>query len=397
MDPSRGAEKTGATLPTPCVEPVKLPTGRELEIKFKTDSAGLKLALRSELLSTDAPDTPRRTLRSVYFDTPAGDLRKQRMFLRVRKVRNTHIMGLKGARPLAEAPFSRSEIEVRVPRLDPDITRFGEEIAAELNCVIDGQPLEQKFETQIKRRLRCLNLERSLIEVAFDEGFVVAGDRRQPLTEIELELKAGEEIALYDLAVRLADALPVRLDIMSKAERGFLLTADHHPLPVRAAVLQFPANATLDDAVEVVISSALCQFVANWPAMAETQHLESVHQMRVALRRLRTALAFFDRALPCAEFKVFRAEAKRIASALGPARNWDAFRELVEDGPRTLLAPGETFEALLTAVEQRRSAAYATAQDLIDDPSTTRFVSPCKLFWRAEPGGTLCPTLNYRG
>jgi hypothetical protein len=57
MDPSRGAEKTGATLPTPCVEPVKLPTGRELEIKFNTDSAGLKLALRSELLSTDAPDT----------------------------------------------------------------------------------------------------------------------------------------------------------------------------------------------------------------------------------------------------------------------------------------------------------------------------------------------------
>ena len=130
-------------------------------------------------------------------------------------------MGLKGARPLAEAPFSRSEMEVRVPRLDPDISSFGEEIAAELNRVIDGQPLEQKFETQIKRRLRCLNLERSLIEVAFDEGFVVVGDRRQPLTEIELELKAGEETALYDLAVRLADALPVRLEIMSKAERGF--------------------------------------------------------------------------------------------------------------------------------------------------------------------------------
>jgi inorganic triphosphatase YgiF len=116
------------------------------------------------------------------------------------------------------------------------------------------------------------------------------------LTEIELELKAGEETELYDLAVRLADTLPVQLDIMSKAERGFLLTADYHPLPVRAAVLQFPANATLDDAVEVVISSALCQFVENWPAMTETQHVESIHQMRVALRRLRTALAFFDRA-----------------------------------------------------------------------------------------------------
>ena len=130
MDPSRGAERNDVAHSTPNVEPVELPTGRELEIKFKTDAAGLKLALRSELLSNDTADTPRRTLRSVYFDTPAGDLRKQRMVLRVRKVRSTHIMGLKGARPLAEAPFSRSEMEVRVPRLDPDISSFGEEIAS---------------------------------------------------------------------------------------------------------------------------------------------------------------------------------------------------------------------------------------------------------------------------
>jgi inorganic triphosphatase YgiF len=196
MDRSRGAARTRVTLPTPRVEPVESPTGRELEVKFKTDAAGLKLALRSELLAIETADAPRRTLRSVYFDTSAGDLRKQRMVLRVRKVRNTHIMGLKGARPLADVPFSRSQMEACVPSLDPDITLFGEEIAAELSRVIEGHLLEQKFETQIKRRLRCLNLERSQIEVAFDEGFVVARDRRQPLTEIELELKSGEETAL---------------------------------------------------------------------------------------------------------------------------------------------------------------------------------------------------------
>jgi triphosphatase len=138
-------------------------------------------------------------------------------------------MGVKGARPLADAPFSHSETEVRVPRPNPDITMFGEEISVELNRVIDGCPLEQKFETQIKRRLRCLNLERSLIQVAFDEGFVVVGDRRQPLTGVELELKAGEEAALYDFAARLTDALPVRLEIMSMADRGFMLAADAPP------------------------------------------------------------------------------------------------------------------------------------------------------------------------
>src|ERR1700730_15265457 len=150
----------------PRVETVGRPPGLAVGVKCKTDAAGLKLALRSELLAIETADAPRRTLRSVYFDTPAGDLRKQRMVLRVRKVRRTHIMGLKWARPLAEGPFSRSEIEVRVPSLDPNITLFGEEIAAELSHIIGGHSLEQKFETQIKRRLRCLNLERSLIDAA---------------------------------------------------------------------------------------------------------------------------------------------------------------------------------------------------------------------------------------
>jgi triphosphatase len=393
MDRSLSTKRTRVTRPIPRGEPVKLPTGRELEIKFKTDAAGLKLAHGSELLSTDAADAPRRTLRSIYFDTPAGDLRKQRMVLRVRKMRRTHIMGLKWARPLAEAPFSRSEMEVRVPSFDPNITLFGEEIAAELSRVIEGRSLEQKFETQIKRRLRCLNLERSQLEVAFDEGFVVVGDRRQPLTEVELELKAGEETGLYDLAVRLADALPVRLEIMSKADRGFMLVAADHPMPVRAEALKFPADATLDQAVEIVINGALGQFVANWPALTETHHRESIHQMRVALRRLHIALVFFDRFLPCAEFGNFRAEAKRVASALAPARNWDAFRELVEDGPLTRYAQeGESFEALLTTVEERRLAAYAIAQEVIDDPSTTRFVLNLRAFlarraWRSALSG----------
>ncbi|MGC2223085.1 MAG: hypothetical protein WA624_12330 [Methylocella sp.] len=57
-----------------------------------------------------------------------------------------------------------------------------------------------------------------------------------------------------------------------------------------------------------------------------------------------TALVFLDHFLPCAEFGIFRAEAKRVASAFAPTRNWDAFQELVEDGPLTRYAQeGESF------------------------------------------------------
>ena len=172
-----------------------------------------------------------------------------------------------------------------------------------------------------------------------------------------------------------------------------MLAADYRPFPVRAAALQFSTGATLDSTIETVIASVLGQFVANWPVLTETRHLESIHQLRVALRRLRTALAFFDRCLPCAEFGIFRAEAKRIASALAPARDLDAFRQLIEDGPRACYAhEGESFEALLTTIEDRRMAAYAIAQNIIEDPSTTRFVLKLRAFlahkgWRNALSG----------
>lgn len=392
MHQAASAATTDGPGPHPNVEPAAAPASRELEIKFKTDAAGLKRALDSELIASGAANTPSRTLRSVYFDTATGALRKQRIVLRVRKDRRARIMGLKWAAAPAEGVFSRGEIEVRAPGLEPDLASFGEEMAAELSRITEGRPLEPQFETQIKRRALALEFGSSRIEVAFDEGFIIAGDRRQPLAELELELKAGDESVLYDLAIRLAEALPLRLDMMSKAERGFLLADGASPMPVRAGVLQFPADATLDDAVEMVIAATLGQFVANWPALEETRHPESIHQMRVALRRLRTALAFFNRALPCAEFETFRAEAKRIAAAFGPARDLDAFLELVETGPLTSLARDESFEALFSAVEERRVAAYATALDVIHDPQTTQFVLHLQAFlarhaWRSALSG----------
>jgi CYTH domain len=149
MDRSLSTNRTRVTPPISRVEPVKLPSGRELEIKFKTDAAGLKLAHGSELLSTDAADAPRQTLRSVYFDTPAGDLRKQGMVLRVRKMRRTHIMGLKWARPLAEAPFSRTGNLVMLeiaPKSIPTQIATAPQSERSASDRLDGRPLDCRFQ-----------------------------------------------------------------------------------------------------------------------------------------------------------------------------------------------------------------------------------------------------------
>jgi len=396
MDLSVAADRPRASRLPPRVESSP-PADREPAIKFATDAAGLKLALRLQLLAGEEEDAPSRASRSVYFDTPDGDLRKRHMILRMRKVRSAHVMGVEAPSP--EGPGSGGEIEVGVPSPDPDIALFDAETAAELNRVIDRRPLSQAFEARIKRRRRRLDFGRSMIEATFDEGILVAGERRRALTEIGLDLKAGEDAALYDVAIRLVELLPLRLETIGRAERGFLLAAGESPAPVRAAAMQFREDATLDDAVETIIAGALGQFAANWPAMMEAGHPESIHQMRVALRRLRTALAFFNRVLPCAEFANFRAEAKRIASSLGPARDWDAFRDLVQTGPLAHHARSESFDALLSAVEDRRAGAYASVRELIDDPSTTRFVLAVRAVlarhaWRSALSGAELPRLT---
>jgi len=214
------------------------------------------------------------------------------------------------------------------------------------------------------------------------------------VTEIELEHKAGEAADLYEFGARVAKALPVKLDVTSKSARAFALAANETPRAVKAGPLKFPPNAMLDDAVAVVLANALNHFISNWTALREGGDPESIHQMRVALRRLRAALAMFKRGLHCAEFDDFRAEAKRIASGLGPARECDAFRDLVEDGPMSHFSAKANFAPLMHALEARREDAYGDARALIDAPQTTVFVVTMHAFMARHGWRSALPALE---
>ncbi len=382
------------------LEPANVAPPRELELKFSTDKAGLALALASPLLSLSGPDAPSRSLVSVYFDTPSQDLKKHGMILRVRRAgRSGPVMTLKWSPAETEGVFSRGEIEVRTRGLTPDLSQFDEAVAARIKAVIENRPLGAQFETRIKRRIRLLSVAASQIEVAFDEGVIVSGERSWPVTEIELEHKSGAAADLYELGARIATALPAKLDVTSKSARAFALAADEAPKAVKPGSLVLPQTARLDDAVAAVLANTLKHFVANWAALREGGDPESIHQMRVALRRLRSALSMFKRALPCAEFEEFRAEAKRIASALGPARDCDVFRELVEDGPMAHFGADANFAALLQALGQQRDGAYDEARVVIDAPRTAVFVVRMQAFlarrgWRNAVAGPDLPRLT---
>jgi CHAD domain-containing protein len=153
------------------------------------------------------------------------------------------------------------------------------------------------------------------------------------------------------------------------------LKSNGETLSVKAAKVKMDEHASMDEAIETVLTSCLEQFVGNWPALRASNDIESVHQMRVALRRMRAALSLFRRAVPCADFETAAARAKSVAATLGVAREWDVFRESLDAGPREKLSGEPSFYALIDVAELRRARAYEAARHLIAGRTTRQFVN----------------------
>jgi inorganic triphosphatase YgiF len=377
--------------------PKPRPSGREIELKFFADESDFKATQQWATLGAGRK-SPAQRLRTVYFDTEARDLWRHRMALRVRALRNRYTMALKWSGSFAGGQFERGEIEVAMRSPEPDPALLGEKIVGEIMRVTEGRPLRPYFATDIRRVVHHVAVESSEIEVAFDTGFIVAGEQKSPVREIELELKSGDPADLYRLGLSFAEAFPVRLGIMSKAERGMRLSSGDHATAVRAAD-PLTEPQTVDEAIGALIGSCIQQFIANWPAFDAGSGPEPVHQMRVAMRRLRSLLGLFQREFPCPEFTIFRDEAKRIASAMGEARNWDVFAELAREGPVEALPAEAGFDALVAASARRRDAGYEMVRTLLADAATTRFVLTVQAFvarrgWRNGVAGADLPRLT---
>ena len=348
-------------------------TPAEIEVKFRIDPADRQKVLGSPWFAKDREPKVEK-LKTVYFDTPGGDLRNNGVVLRMRrKGRDGYVLSLKFHGPSGQ-PFVRQEIELPSRGPLPQLDLLDGATATSLEKLIGKQPLDARFETQIQRRSLVIENGRSLLELAFDDGVISCGDLKHALLELELELKSGEEADLYDLALTLANDLPLRLDFVSKGERGFSLCEGDLPLPVRAESIEKDPGSTLDMAVTAVLFNTLKQFTANWAALQKTDQPEAVHQMRVALRRMRSALAMFKRVLPYPGFDALREQAQRLASALGSARECDVFLEDVRNGAFASPERPKAYEVLLAAAEDRRQVGYIQARSLLEAKETTLFV-----------------------
>ncbi len=370
---------------------------REIELKFFADEAGFKASQQWSALDGTASARAQR-LRSIYFDTPNADLERNKITLRIRNQRRAFVMTLKWRGNFSGGLFERGEIEVPSPVAEPDVSLFGAEITGMLVRVIQDQPLVAIYETDIRRVLRRIASGSSDIEIAFDSGHIIAGDQKLAVREIEMELKSGDPAELYRQGIALAESFPVQIGTLAKSARGALLSSGKPPGPARGAS-PLAGAPSVDEAIASVINGCLAQFTGNWPAFESGDTVTAIHQMRVALRRLRSLLGLFQRAFPCAEFAAFRINAKDIAAILGEARNWDVFLQLLHDGPAKAFPEFAGFAEIIAQSEQQRDAAYEKIRGLLASVETTRFVLSLQAFvvrhgWRNTMAPEALPRLT---
>lgn len=350
-------------------------SGSEIELKLRLDKGGAaKLRRHPALRRYRLGRGHGATLDSTYFDTPDLALAARGWALRIRRDGDNLEQTLKipkkggGLQTRGEwnAPLTRDALDLS---LIPEV-----EARNWLEARQAEQGLVPIFTTRFRRLSWMLAIGGADVELALDEGEILSDDKREPIQEAELELKQGDAGALIVLARELVESVPAHVDPRSKAERGYALFSGALPVSKRAGKLDLDRHAEAWDAFRAVMGNCLEQVLANDAPIRLARDMEGVHQMRVALRRLRAAISVFapilepDAADPIAE------DLRELQQRFGPARDWDVFLDETLAPMLGRLGQGHGLAELKTAAEKAREKAYDTALDILQQPVLTDLV-----------------------
>jgi inorganic triphosphatase YgiF len=288
----------------------------EVEIKLELSAAAFDALAIGDLFA-GKPTIIRQ--HATYFDTPDHGLANAGFSLRIRKSDGKRLQTIKRDAGSAAGLFVRQEWEREVrgdrPVLD-EATPIAALVAnANGNASAGIMPL---FSIDTERRLWTIDG----VEIALDRARIVAGERETSFYELEIEQKDGDFAQLFALAHRLVTTADVRLSVLSKAQRGYRLLGAA-PVAARAAPIMLAAPITAQAAFAVIARACMVQFRLNEALLLATSDPVALHQARVALRRLRSALSLNKALLADSRFPGLCADLRWLAARLGKARDLD--------------------------------------------------------------------------
>jgi len=284
----------------------------EVERKFEVFESTVRPSFEGLSSVARVERSPSQQLDAVYFDTPAHDLAAHRVTLRRRTGGPDAGWHIK----LPAGPDARTE--VRAPLGAETGDTVPEELLDIVLAIVRDRPVGPVARISTTRAVDMLYAPDGTAVAEFCDDDVVAqaeGDEEpeQRWREWELELAEGADPSLLDrLTYRLLDAGAAVAGHGSKLARVLEGAESHEPDAVELEPPADPVHRAVAEQVEQLLV---------WDRAVRADTYDSVHQMRVTTRKIRSLLQASEDAFGISDDAWVLDELRQLAAVLGVARD----------------------------------------------------------------------------
>ena len=355
----------------------------ETELKLVLPSQEADLAVITYLGESGYTVEQLEPVRNVdtYLDTFDWSLLKNKLGLRYRVSNGTAMYTLKSMESIEDGIAKRMETEIMldgrvdVPALVP---------VKQIRKLVDGIVFPRKLLEQIqvrtdRRRYRLLSPEGAEIELAFDtSSFSLRGLHKprpiRKLNELEAEIRDGPGTALEALSSLLLSKFNYPQATASKLEVAIERFKIAIPSKKPPEKLRVRLDDRLDVAVQKILTHQMHRFREQFPGVQRDVDTEFVHQARVAIRRMRSALRLFRDAIPEGTAAYLRGELKWLGKRFGGVRDLDVFLlNLSRFQEKIERFPAKKRQAFENGIEKRRRSLLKTLNEVLESPRYKTF------------------------
>ncbi|WP_321819219.1 MULTISPECIES: CHAD domain-containing protein [unclassified Burkholderia] len=261
-------------------------------------------------------------------------------------------------------PASAPIADADAPQAIGEGDRVTPDAVAEAALAASSGPAPLRLVSE-RRRGRWADDSGVVVEMTLDDIILHRGTE-PPRRQVELRLAAPdwETVAARTAALRalfaaareLSGAWPAFVQLTSVIDRA-CAGEPAVARPVKAQLVDLSGIRTQRAALFALSGDIAAQWLGNEGGVLDRDDPEFVHQMRVALRRLRTLMRFFPRFADEQWKNTFGADLRWVASLLGTVRDWDVFS--TESLPALIAADGGSpdWDGTLDAARVQATAA----------------------------------------
>jgi CHAD domain-containing protein len=325
----------------------------------------------------------------LYYDTADWRIGRSGFVLRVRRHNDQGEVTLKDTSPAVAGLRRRIEVTEPLPPGGLDELGVDGPVGRRLRALAGNVPRAPLLEVRTRRHPYRLYVANELLgEVDLDDTIIVVGDDQYPvrMRRVEVEAEAPGAELLPPLVDQLRQDCSLQPAILSKFEAGLLAAGLQVPTVTELGPTTVGPESSVGAVAYAVLRRNLAAMLAHEAGTRLGEDIEQLHDMRVATRRLRAALALFAGVLP-GHARPLRDELGWLAAELGTVRDLDVQLQRLE-GWRDEL-PDEDSGALADLARllgREREIAREQLLASLDSPRYGRLVSEFASMLRPGPG-----------